>query len=305
LIPLIISALFSLIFPLGKIAVSYCAPFFLTALRMFGGGFILLLYRFFLKSSVPLKINKTYYVQIIVLSFFNIYLTNAYEFWGLQYMSSAKTAFIYNLSPFFSALFAYFYFKEIMTLKKWLGLLIALVGFLPIFLADAPVEHDLPHFFFVSAAELALIIATIATVYGWIIMQNVVRNNNDSIIANGLSMIGGGVFSLIHSAFFETWNPLPVVQWWPLLGWLGLIVFFSNIICYSLYASALKRYTATFVTFAGLTGPLFAAFFDWLFFGISVSWEFYGATFLVCSGLYLFYQEEIRLGYIIKRKHSF
>ncbi|MGC2310584.1 MAG: DMT family transporter [Candidatus Babeliaceae bacterium] len=301
--PLIISALFSLIFPLGKIALAYCSPFFLTALRMFLGGAILLLYRLIFKKTQTEKFSYIYFLQIVVLAIFNIYLTNAYEFWGLQYMSSSKTAFIYNLSPFFAALFAYWYFNERMTTKKWIGLIISFIGFLPIFLADAPAEKNLSHLFSFSTAELALLIATVATVYGWIVMQNVVRQKHDPVMANGLSMLGGAVISLLHSVFVETWHPTPVISWWPFLGWLVLIVFFSNIVCYSLYAYSLKKYTATFVTFAGLTGPLFAALFDWLFFGISVSWDFYLATALVCGGLYLFYQEEMRLGYIVKKAH--
>jgi drug/metabolite transporter (DMT)-like permease len=298
---LIISALFSLIFPLGKIALTYGSPFFITALRMFIGGFILLLYYALRHSFKKEEFSWSSIRQLLALAIFNIYFTNAYEFWGLQYMSSAKTAFIYNVSPFFSAFFAYWYFNEKMTSKKWLGLTISFFGFLPIFLMHAPAEKELVHFFYFSAAELALLVATIATVYGWIVMQNVVREKHNPVLANGLSMLGGGVLCLVHSLLAEQWNPLPIITWWPLMGWLLVIVFVSNIICYSLYAAVLKKYTATFVTFVGLTGPLFAALFDWMFFGISVSWDFYVATALVCSGLYLFYQEELRLGYIVKK----
>ncbi len=45
---------------------------------------------FFQKKHLPL---------ILFLSVFNVFITNTLEFWGLQYMETAKTCMIYNLSP--------------------------------------------------------------------------------------------------------------------------------------------------------------------------------------------------------------
>lgn len=216
-------------------------------------------------------------------------------------MSSAKTCFIYNLAPFFSALFGYLHFEERMTVRKWAGLLISFFGFLPIMLAPAPDEAGLLHVGPLSLAEIALLVATISSVYGWIVMQDIVRRRHFSpLLANGLSMILGGFFSVIGSLVFEApyWQPIPLIQWWPFIGWLLAIVI-CTLIIFTLYAELLKKYTATFMSFSGLTGPLFAAVYDWFFFGSMVSWHFYVATFLVFVGLYLFYQEDLRQGYLV------
>ena len=262
------------------------------------GGFILMGYYFY-RNRAKLIISRAFFRNILLLAVFNIFLANALEFWGLQYMSSAKTCFIYNLAPFFSAFFAYIHFSEKLTIKKWFGLLVSFLGFIPIIMSESPAEEQLSHIMFLSSAEFVLLIATVAMVYGWIIMQNIIRKKNgDIIVANGMSMIIGGIFSFVISGIFETWHPVPVITWWPFFGWLMAIVIISNIICYTLYAELLKTYTATFLAFTGLTGPLFAALYDWLFFGTHIVWDFYLAMMLVFVGLYFFYQEELRQGYM-------
>ncbi|MFA6065986.1 MAG: DMT family transporter [Candidatus Babeliaceae bacterium] len=295
---ILINALFSLVFPLGQIALRSCPPFFIIGLRMLLGGTLLLGY--WLLRGEKQAFTKSFIWHVFLLGVFNIYLTNAFEFWGLQYMTSAKTCFLYNLSPFFSAFFAYLHFGERMTYKKWLGLGLSFAGFIPIMLTPSCGELDLTRVGFISTAELALIIATMASVYGWIIMQDIVRHKQwDSTLANGLSMVLGGLLSYGHSLLSEAWNPTPVLSWWPFLGIVIVITLISNIFCYSAYAYSLRRYTATFMAFSGLMGPFFAALYDWLFFGIAVSGHFYIATVLVAAGVYLFYHEELRQGYMI------
>lgn len=307
LLALFVNILFSAVYPLGKIAMIYCPPFLLVGIRMLCAGIIYLVCLWLLNKSFFPK-TRDFFRKVILLGIFNIFLTNAFEFWGLQYMSAAKTSFIYNLSPFFSAIFAYLHFEEKVTFKKMLGLGISFLGFIPIFKAMAPGEIDLHHLLFFSTAELSLVIAAIATVYGWIIMQDIVRKDPNNIavahVANALSMIVGSFFSFGLAIFAE----LPYYQFHriPLSGilyFIGLLLCISvmTVIIYGLYSHLLTIYTATFMTMIGMTGPLFSAFFDWLFFGTIVSTEFFIAIALVFFGLYLFYQEDLRLGYMLEK----
>jgi drug/metabolite transporter (DMT)-like permease len=232
-----------------------------------------------------------------LLAIINIYAANAFEFWGLQYMSSAKTSFIYNLAPLVSALISYIYLRETMGLRKWIGLTISFLGCIPVLLTISPQEIHLCRFGIFSSAELAVFVSMLATVYGAIILQHIVkREQYSSILANGISMLGGGIITMVNSWFVESWSTSsPVTEWIPFLGWLSLIILASNIICFTLNAELLKKHTATFIAFSGLSMPLFAAFFDWIAFGTVVSWHFYISMFLVFLGIYIFYQEEINL----------
>jgi len=79
----------------------------------------------------------------------------------------------------------------------------------------------------------------------------------------------------------------------PFLGCTLLLMIISNAICYNLYGKLLKKYSATFMSFAGFTTPLFTALFDWLKFGEVASWHFYLSATIVFGGLLIFYQEEL------------
>jgi drug/metabolite transporter (DMT)-like permease len=295
---ILVNALFSLIYPIGKFSLQFCGPFTIIGLRMILGGGILLLYNYFF-DRCSLRPSQKILREATILGIFNIYIANAYEFWGLRYMTSAKTCFMYNLAPFVSALIGYLYLREKMTIKKWAGLLLSLIGFLPIVLNETQGEMDLKHFWIFSSAEGALFIAVFASVIGWIYMQEAVRQKSlDGMLLNGYSMIIGGIFSLIQGCYFE---PVVSAFWFKSTFWICLfsMIVISNLLAYSLYTFLLKKYTATFLCFTGLIGPLFAAWYDWIAFGISVPHSFYGATALVAIGLYFFYQEDLRQGYAI------
>jgi drug/metabolite transporter (DMT)-like permease len=114
-------------------------------------------------------------------------------------------------------------------------------------------------------------------------------------------MLLGGIFALIHSFFVENWEPVPITDYFGFLRGVLLMILISNLICYNLYGWLLKRFTATFLSFAGLTTPLFAALFGWLILQETVSWTFFLSVAIISLGLWLVYAEELRLGYIVKK----
>lgn len=106
---------------------------------------------------------------------------------------------------------------------------------------------------------------------------------------------------LLTSCLFEPWNFVSVLQSKRFIICLLAIVLFNNIIGYNLQAILVKKYTYTLISFSGLMSPLFAALISWLFLGESVSWIFFLSAAIVFVGLCIFYQEELRLGYIKKK----
>jgi drug/metabolite transporter (DMT)-like permease len=198
------------------------------------------------------------------------------------------------LSPFASALLAYWMFGDKLSSKKWLGLFVGCVGFLPILINETSTEELTGHIWFFSWAEIAVMIAAFTSVYGWSLLKQLVNENGlSSIMANGLSMTIGGVFALVHSAFVENWNPIPVNEVAPFLDCMLLLIAISNLICYNLYGYLLKKYSVTFVSFAGFITPLFTALFGWWYLGEVVTWPFYVSAIIVFAGLCIFNQEEL------------
>lgn len=234
-------------------------------------------------------------LPLFCLGLFNIYLTNACEFWGLKHLTSAKTCFFYSLSPFLSALIAYFVLAEKMTSRKWAGLALGFIGLSPMLLAKSTHQDLSGGFGFITWAEIAVMGAVVFSVYGWVLLKKLCVDNQQSpLMANGMSMLIGGSLAMMHSFVTEEWSPLPVGDWIPFAFSSLALVIISNLICYNLYGVLLRHYSATFMSFAGFTTPMFTALFAWFFLGETTSWHFYLSLSILLGGLYIFHMDEFK-----------
>ena len=297
----LVYAIWSSCFSLGKIALQYSPPVFLTSFRMLLAGAIILLF-LLIKNKIAFKLSLKHYLSLFVLGFFSIYLTNICEYWGLQHLSAAKTCFIYSLSPFFSMLFSYIHFKEKLNLKKCIGLLIGFIGFIPVLHMQSGSESLFSLCTSLSLPDLAVIAAAAFSMYGWVLLRLLVKQDISPVMVNGMSMVFGGAMALIHSFFIDAWHPWPVSEGGvtPFLGSVLITTFISNILCYNLYGYMLKKFTATFLSFAGLLSPIFASLSGWVLLGEKPSPIIFLSTFVVCLGLWIVYQAELKQGYIKK-----
>lgn len=292
----LLNALFASIFTVAKSGLQYCEPVFFVGSRMVVAGILLMGYQYFFNRE-QFWIRKENFLTLFLLALFNIYLTNIFEFWGLQELSSFKTCFIYSLSPFISAIISFFIFNERMNWKKWGGLSLGFIGFVPILIAESGGEE----LGFISWAECFVIMASIFSVLGWILLRKLVKEGNySSLTANGASMILGGAIALIHSGFTENWDPFPVTEFGPFAKSALWMIVVSSLICYNLYGYLLKRFTATFMSLAGFITPLFAALLGWYYLDETITISFYISAILVFSGLIIFNQEELKQGYAIR-----
>jgi drug/metabolite transporter (DMT)-like permease len=298
--------MWSSVFSFAKIALTYSPPIFLTGFRMLLASLVLLGYLLIAKRSA-FKLNGKQIFSFAVLGFFSIYLTNILEFWGLQYLSAAKACFIYSLSPFFAALFSYLHFNEKMNARKWIGFGICLVGMIPVLVQQSGAEELLNAFSFFSWPSLALMGAALASVYGWVLLRLLVKDSGTSpLMANGSSMLFGGLLALGHSYFVDSWSPIPVQDgsFTPFLKITLLMVVVFNIVCYNLYGFMLKRFTATFLSFLGLISPIFASLHGWIFLGEPLSWTIFLSTAILSLGLWIVYSTELKQGYITRKQTS-
>jgi len=293
-------------FTIGKLALAYLQPMFLIGLRMTVAGALLLGYLYFFKRSA-LKFDKKHALDFGAIILFHIFFAFVAEFWAMQYLNSSKVCLFYNLSPFISAIFSYFWFSEKMTLKKMLGLLIGFFGFLPVLIAGSSSEALASRFFFFSWPELAMFFSVLCASYGWIIVRKLGRQGYSILLVNGIGMLGGGILSLGTSFIFEGFPALKTSSGFLVTDvlivavYVFLLVLLANVLFYNLYGYLLQKYTVTFLSFAGFLTPLLAAVYGWFLLGESVGSSFFVTIFLVLVGLYIFYQEELRQGYIVSK----
>ena len=217
-----LQALWASSIPMSKIALQFTSPVFLTASRMLIAGALLLFYeQFFTKQKLRLETKHwLFYAQII---FFGIYLKYILRYWSLNQLSTAKMSFMLNLTPFCVALFAYWSFKETLTAKKWLGLILGFASLVPILLISSSINDLKSQLFLFSWAEIGIFAEIAAHSYSLIVMRKMVRDSNYSAsMTNGIRMFGGGILALFTAFFFET--VAPITQLGTFLGWLFAII---------------------------------------------------------------------------------
>lgn len=294
-LPLLLYGCFAAIFIISKTILLHAAPFFLVGSRMILAAVLLLTYQS-VKRGKLCMLERKQWIPLALFALFGMYLTNVCEFWGLKYLTSAKTCFLYSLTPFISALLAFSLLKEKLNRKKVAGLLLGFVGFIPILLNSTQEEELTGTFFLLSWAELSVVAAAAFSAYGWILLKQLVDKEELSpLTVNGWAMLLGGIAAMAHSYLVENWNPLPVYDWQPFLLWTMLLILLSNIFCYNLYGLLLQRFSATFMSLAGYTTPFFTAFLGWFFLHEQIGFSFYLSSAIVLAALLLFYQEELKL----------
>ncbi len=289
---IILNILYASTFTIGKLLLNYSGPVFITGLRMTLGGLSLLAYSLIVKKEKIKKIaltkqNLIDIAQIIILGNFISYV---FDFVALKYTSSIKVSFLYNLTPFISAIFSYFMLHEKINLKKWAGLIISFIGCLPILIEHSqdPLISDR---FFISWPEILLIISVATYAYSWILMRKMINYENQSpIIVNYLTMFLGGLLTFPTSWLFETRHPITDLS--NFLFLLFLIILAGNIVFYNFYGALLKKYTVTFIAISSLMCPLFTAIFGKIFLGEQITLSLFISNLTVFLGLYIYYQEE-------------
>ena len=285
-------------FTISKAVLTYGAPFFFTGIRMLIAGLILLGYCAYKQQA--LRIEKQDRALFIGIIFIYIYLTYMADLWALQDLTSCKASFIYSLSPFIAALFSYLYFGEKMTLKKWFGFALGFIAFIPEMYFPVETETITRGVGFFSLPEFVMLLSATSSVLGWIMVRSLILTGRYTpSFINGVGMFCAGALSLITSFFSETWlHTPPLYDFWPFIGLTLLIIMLTNIIFHNLYSYLLSFYTATFLSFAGFMVPLFVSLLSWLFLSETVGLHYYISVLFVAIGLYVFYQEELKQGYI-------
>ena len=275
----------------SKILLNYTQPIFLTGIRMFIAGILLLIYQYFYahehfkfkRKHIPL------YAQLILIGTYASYIL---RFWALESLTASKSMFLYNCAPFMTSLYSYFFFSEKMTRKQWFGLFLGMIGLIPILMSTSPQEQTFGEFLFISWPEIVTILSVAAYSYSWIVMRTLIRDKSYSpMMVNGISMFAGGLLALITSLFIE--GPFPVTNFWPFVTLLSFIIIISNIICHNLYGHLLRKYSATFLSFAGFLGAPFAAIYGFFLKNEVITWHFYLSGIIVFIALYLFYKDEM------------
>lgn len=274
-------ALIASTFTISKAVLSYTSPLFFISFRMIIAGLILITYNFIKQNRITF--SKKDILPYLSLALVYIYIPYFFELWAMKTISSARASLIYNLTPFFTALFAYYSLKEKLNWKKSLGLLVGFIGYMPLFSECLKCNY----WYLISQQDLALLAATASGAYAWILIKHMLNKGKSISEINGISMLIGGLLALVTALLFKP-SAIFVDNWLPFVALVSLVILIGNIISYNLYGLLLKKYSTTYLSFCGFSTPLFAALYQWVIWKEGVNWQFFIALIGVTIGLYLF-----------------
>ena len=283
-------------FTIAKTAVGYSdgKPIFLIGIRMTLAGLLLLSY-LWRYNKPALKVAKKDWPLFLQTTLFLIYLPFLTEFWALQHLTSAKTSIIlYSTTPFFAAMLAYILLNQKLNRYQAAALVVGFCGLLPILATHGVEKFGWNELLNASVPAGVLLFSALSTAYAWFIVSALMKRGYSFFAINGISMLLGGLGSLITSSMVETIWPAQLTYPSAFLGWTLLLVLVANIISYNFYSWLLQTYSVTFMIFAGCLCPIFASFFGWSFLGEAISWHHFLSLAMVTTGLSLFYWGENR-----------
>lgn len=293
IIILILQALFGLVSPLNKQGLLYCSPIFFVAAKLVCAGFILMCYQLYRKGAfhkIPSH-HWPYYIQAIIIGNFCAHFL---KYWGLQYVSATKMAFIFNTAPFFVALLSYIRFGYYVTKLQVIGLIISFIGIIPILITSSYEEYVLGEFWIISWPELAIFIATFLHAFSLTTKRILLHENNYwPVQVNAICFLGGGIVAMLYMVCvgdmqWPDMSTLPVLSFYILST-----TFISKVICSTLYIYLMKYYTPTFLAFMDYWYLLFVAFWSWLLWGEQTTFYFWLSAAIVFCGQYIFYRDEL------------
>lgn len=271
-------------------------PFFVAGIRFFTSGIILLsLYVAQYRRSFFKELPQLWCIPFFKYAFC-LYTLSAIGFsWGMQYVNPVKACFVFVLAPFITALLLYFLQNEQLTRKKIIGLIIGFTAVIPIILESAHEQACDTPWTLEILGYLVFGCAVISFAYGWILnkdMHDIV--DVPSSLITGVALVVGGAITLL-GCFFIQGKSLFTMQvtedFWLLL----LLFAILTAVAYNLYSSLLKRFSPTFVSFASFLEPAFGLLYAAVFLGQKVSSASLFSLIVLGLGLYIFYQEELRL----------
>lgn len=278
-------------FTIAKVAVQHADPLFIIGVRMtLSAPIMFLVHR--LQKNNGMAIAKADLPLFLKVSLFHIFIPFVGEFWALQYVSSAKAAITYALTPFIAAILSYFLLRRSISSKQTIGLIIGIMGLFPILISSDDMTSS-GQLGFISMPEIILLLCVTSASYAWFLVTKLMEKGYGISFINGIAMLGGGILSLIVWYFIAKDETPLRGEVAPFVFWTSLLILVANVIAYNFYGWLLKHISITMMSAIGFLCPIFATFYGFFFLNEPITLWHFVALLMVASGIWLFYREEV------------
>ena len=267
----------------SKIGAQHMPGLFLSAVRQFSSGFLMV--SFFLIKGYKLPDWKTL-KHITIQGIFLLTLANGLLTWALEYINSGFAAIISATVPLFITLFSVLLLQNA-KLTKWMitGLAIGFAGIVLIFYDYLHQLQGKSFAFGITLAFLSVLAWTFGTVY-----SSRQKPPVDILFSVGLQMLIAGTVTLI--VCFVTGKYINIADagaasWYALI----YLIVFGSLLAYSAYVFAISKLSPAFVSIYAYINPIVAVFFGWLLLNEKLNAGMLLGSIVTLGGVYLVNRE--------------
>ena len=287
-------AFFSIQYSLIKYIYEDVALFELYFGRTLIQSIILLSFVLLTKKTIILKTHYPVLTLIRVVCFFFGF---SFFYISLTFMTLAMTSALFFSCPFFMSMFAKFFLKEKIGIRRWSAIF---VGFIGVLIVLNPSLEEF-NFFKLAPVACALCYATSMTITKYTSSKDSIYTQMTwlyifAIFASIIIFLvsGDGKFNNFSDStmqfIFREWFTNPA-EAWPYVLVMGIVASISFFCVFSAYSiaspSIVSLFEYSYIVWAMLAGYI-------LFETVPVPRTFIGAAIIIGAGFYIYYREKIK-----------
>ena len=193
-LPLSFVILWSSAFISGQFIVQSASPFAALTFRFLVVGLCFLIYSYYLKEKILVKINIAFQACVTGILFHGFYLGGVFFSYSLG-LSATLSALIVGLQPVLTNILSGPLLKERVTFIQWIGIFFGFIG--TIFVIGSDIGTKIP-IIGIIASIVALVGATIATIW-----QKKFTSSINLSVNNFYQALAASIFLLMVSLIFE------------------------------------------------------------------------------------------------------
>ena len=255
---------------------------------------ILLSFVLITKKTIALKTHYPILTLVRVVCFFFGF---SFFYISLTFMTLAMTSALFFSCPFFMSMFAKFFLKEKIGIRRWSAILI---GFIGVLIVLNPTLEEF-NFFKLAPVACALCYATSMTITKYTSDKDSIYTQMTwlyifAIFASIIIFIvsGDGKFNNFSDStmqfIFREWFTNPAGAW-PYVLIMGIVASISFFCVFSAYSiaspSIVSLFEYSYIVWAMLAGYI-------LFETVPVPRTFVGAAIIIGAGFYIYFREKVR-----------
>ncbi|HEY0679219.1 MAG TPA: EamA family transporter [Chitinophagaceae bacterium] len=279
----LVSFLWGTTFIAAKVGAQHMPGLFLSGVRQFSSGLILVSFFFLKGCKLPdIESLKRISIQGILL----LCIANGLLNWSLEYISGGLAAIIAALIPLFISLFSIWLLKYA-KFTRWMivGIIIGFGGVLVIF-------YDYLHYLSDKSFAFGVVLALLSTVtwaFGTVYSSR--KALPVDILYNvGLQMLVAGIVTLLICLISGRYINLATAGNASLYSLLYLILF-GSLIAYTAYVFAISKLPPTLVSIYAYINPIVAVVLGWLLLQEKMNSNMILGTCITLGGVYLVNRE--------------